>query len=118
MPRFTDREIVYGDVILPKDTLLWFTLNVSGRDASVFPEPDTFDPDRKGNPARPHIAFSLGKHMCLGQYIARAQLQEALHQIPQRLHRPRLAGPIGWRPYPGAWGLQGLPIEFTPAAGA
>lgn len=115
VPRFTNQDIAYGDVILPKDTLLWFTLNVSGRDASVFPEPDKFDPDRKGDPARPHIAFSLGKHMCLGQYIARAQLQEALHQIPQRLHDPKLAGPVGWRPYPGAWGLHGLPIEFTPA---
>ena len=61
------------------------------------------------------MAFSLGKHMCLGQFIARAQLQEALHQIPQRIRKPRLAGKVGWRPYPGTWGLKGLPIEFTSA---
>jgi cytochrome P450 len=53
--------------------------------------------------------------MCLGQFIARAQLQEALHQLPQRLRHPRLAGEIHWRPYPGSWGLKGLPIEFEPA---
>ena len=28
---------------------------------------------------------------------------------------PSLAGTFGWRPFPGTWGLKGLPIEFTPA---
>lgn len=115
VPRFTDDDIVYRDVLLPKDTMLWFTLNVSGRDELVFDDADRFDPDREVGPGKRHIAFSLGKHTCLGQYIARAQLQEALHQCAQRLKHPRLAGPFGWRPYPGAWGLKGLPIAFDPA---
>jgi len=115
VPRFAAEDIVFRDVLLPKDTMLWFTLNVSGHDAGTFEDPERFDPDRPVDPAKRHIAFSLGKHMCLGQYIARAQLQEALHQIPQRIREPRLAGEFGWRPYPGAWGLKGLPIEFTPA---
>jgi cytochrome P450 len=54
--------------------------------------------------------------MCLGQYIARAQLQVALHQIAQRMKDPKLDGPVGWRPFYGTWGLKGLPITFTPAA--
>jgi len=115
VPRFTEEDIVFRDVLLPKDTMLWFTLNISGRDPATFADADIFDPDRPIDPAKRHIAFSLGKHMCLGQYIARAQLQEALHLIPQRIRNPRLDGPVGWRPYPGAWGLKGLPIAFTPA---
>lgn len=115
VPRFTNEDIVYRDVLLPKDTMLWFTLNVSGRDQHVFEDADTFDPDREVGPAKRQIAFSLGTHVCLGQHIARVQLQEALHRCAQRLKNPRLAGPIGWRPYPGAWGLKGLPIEFDPA---
>jgi cytochrome P450 len=115
VPRFTAKDIVYRDVLLPKGTMLWFTLNVSGRDQHVFDAADDFNPDREVGPGKRHIAFSLGKHMCLGQYIARAQLQEALHQCAQRLKNPRLAGSFGWRPYPGAWGLRGLPIEFDPA---
>lgn len=115
VPRFAAEDIVFRDVLLPKDTMLWFTLNISGRDPGTFEDPDKFDPDREVDPSKRHIAFSLGKHMCLGQYIARAQLQEALHQIAQRILNPRLAGEYGWRPYPGAWGLKGLPIEFTPA---
>lgn len=115
VPRFTDEDIVYRDVLLPKDTMIWFTLNISGRDESAFEDADTFNPDREIDPATRPIPFSLGKHMCLGQHIARAQLQEALHQIAQRLHDPKLDGEYGWRPYPGAWGLKGLPIAFTPA---
>lgn len=115
VPRFTNEDLVYRDVVLPKDTMIWFTLNISGRDEKAFENPDSFDPDREIDPAVRPIPFSLGKHMCLGQHIARAQLQEALHQVAQRLRHPRLDGECGWRPYPGAWGLRGLPIAFTPA---
>jgi cytochrome P450 len=115
VPRITARDIVYRDVLLPKGTMVWFNVNIAGRDPDVFDDPDTFDPGRRVTPNQRHVAFSLGKHMCLGQYIARAQLQEGLHQIPQRMRNPRLAGKFGWRPYPGTWGLKGLPIEFTPA---
>ena len=114
VPRFTSQDFVFRDVLLPKDTMLWFALNISGRDPGVFPNGETFDPERPSDPSRRHLSFSLGKHVCLGQFIARAQLQEALHQIPQRIRNPRLVGKVGWRPYPGVWGLKGLPIEFTP----
>ena len=115
VPRFANEDIVYRDVLIPRGTMVWFNLNISGRDSGVYENPDKFDPDREVAPHQRHVAFSLGKHMCLGQFIARAQLQEGLHQISQRMQNPKLAGEIGWRPYPGAWGLDGLPIEFTPA---
>ena len=115
VPRFTNVDVEFRDVIIPKDTMVWFNLNISGRDEGVFENPDKFDPDRKIEPSQRHVAFSLGKHMCLGQFIARAQLQEGLHLIAQRMKNPKLVGDIGWRPYPGTWGLKGLPIEFTPA---
>jgi cytochrome P450 len=119
VPRITARDIVYRDVLLPKGAMVWFNVNIAGRDPDVFEDPDVFDPERRITPHQRHVAFSLGKHMCLGQFIARAQLQEGLHQVAQRMRNPRLAGTFGWRPYPGTWGLKGLPIEFDPApAGA
>jgi cytochrome P450 len=107
--------MVYRDVLLQKDTMLFFPLSVSGRDPGSFANAGVFDPDRTIDPSKRHIAFGLGKHMCLGQHIARAQLEEAFHQIPQRLKDPELAGTFGWRPFYGTWGLKGLPIRFTPA---
>jgi cytochrome P450 len=113
--RMTSEDIVYRDVLIPKDTMLFFNLNVSGRDPTAFEDPDVFNPDRPIDPARRHVAFGLGKHMCLGQFIARAQLQEGIHLIAQHLKAPSHTGEPGWRPFPGVWGIDGLPIEFTPA---
>src|SRR5262249_1721193 len=75
VPRFTSQDFEFRDVLLPKDTMLWFPLNISGRDPEVFENAETFDPERPSDPSRRHLAFSLGKHVCLGQFIARAQLQ-------------------------------------------
>lgn len=111
--RFVDKEFEYRGVTFPKDQMLFFPLSISGRDPGSFANADRFDPDRVVDPANRQLAFALGKHMCLGQYIARAQLQEALHQVARRIRNPRLAGTVGWRPFFGAWGLKGLPIEFT-----
>jgi cytochrome P450 len=113
--RVTKEDVVYRDVLIPANTMLFFTLNVSGRDPSAYEDADRFDPERTVDPAKRHVAFGLGKHMCLGQYIARAQMQEGLHLIAQHMRNPKPAGEPGWRPFPGVWGLKGLPIEFEPA---
>jgi cytochrome P450 len=112
--RIADQDIVYRDALIPKDTMLFLPMSVAGRDPSAFPDPDAFDPERPN--AGRHLAFGRGMHMCLGQYIARAQIEEGLHQIAQRVREPRLVGEYGFRPFPGTWGMKGLPIEFTPAA--
>lgn len=86
---------------------------LAGRDPSVFPDPRKFDPAREN--AGRHVAFGRGAHICLGQFIARNQLQEGLRLIARRLKNPRVNGDIEWRPFLGAWGLKHLPITFEPA---
>jgi cytochrome P450 len=113
VPRQTAKDIEYRGVIIPKDTMLFFPLSVAGRDPEVAPDADRFDPER--DQKNRHIAFGRGQHMCLGQHIARAQIEEGLHQIAQRLKNPRRTGPSGWRPFFGTWGMRGLPIAFDPA---
>lgn len=112
IPRLVTREIVYKDVTIPAGTLLFFPISVSGRDPTI-PDADRFDPMRA--PGKKHLTFGLGVHICLGQFIARAQIEEGLHQIAQRLRNPRRTGTHGWRPFYGVWGLKGLPIAFDPA---
>ncbi|MCJ2177333.1 cytochrome P450 [Novosphingobium album (ex Hu et al. 2023)] len=113
--RVTTKDIEYRDVRIPAGTILFFNLNVAGHDPNLFADPDRFDPDRPIVAENRHVAFGMGKHMCLGQYIARAQLQEGIHLIAQHMRRPHADGIPGWRPFPGVWGIKGLPIEFTPA---
>jgi cytochrome P450 len=113
IPRLVNEDLVYRDVLLPKDTMLFLPVGMATRDPSAVPNPDDFDPERPQD--NRHLAFGRGMHMCLGQFIARAQIEEGLHLIAQRITHPRLAGRPGHRPFMGVWGLRGLPIEFTPA---
>ncbi|MBW8755394.1 MAG: cytochrome P450 [Sphingomonadales bacterium] len=111
--RLITADIIYRDVLMPAGTVLWFPWAVIGRDGTTIADADVFNPERQQQ--HPHLGFALGAHICLGQFIARAQLAEGLHLIAQRITRPRSPGPLGWRPFPGVWGIRGLPIEFTPA---
>ena len=115
--RATKQDIVYRDVLIPAGTMLFFALNVAARICGDMDDPEAFDPERKVPANLRHVGFGLGKHMCLGQYIARAQLQEGLHLIAQQMRHPRETAEPGWRPFPGAWGIKGLPLEFEPALG-
>jgi cytochrome P450 len=111
IPRMVTQDIIYLDVTIPKGTNLFFPVSISGRDPASIADPDIFEPERekKAN----HLAFGMGTHICLGQFIARAQIQEGLHLIALRIKAPRRTGPSAWRPFYGVWGMRGLPIEFT-----
>jgi cytochrome P450 len=93
--------------------MLFFPVSISGRDPAI-ENADVFDPERDQTKKR-HITFGMGVHICLGQFIARAQIEEGLHQIAQRIRNPRRTGASAWRPFYGVWGLKGLPIAFDPA---
>jgi cytochrome P450 len=112
--RLVNEEFVYRDVIFPRDTMLFLPNSISGRDPDAVPDPDRFDPERPRQSG--HLAFGRGMHICLGQFIARAQIEEGFHLIAQRMTDPKLVGKSAVRPFPGTWGLKGLPIRFTVAA--
>jgi cytochrome P450 len=114
--RKVTEDFTVRDVHFPVGALVMFPWGMSGRDETAVECPHVYDPDRRG--VHSHFAFGLGAHMCLGQFIARAQIEEGLHVIARRLRRPRLAGEVHWRPFPGVWGVRGLPIAFdAPASG-
>jgi len=108
--RSVKAEFDYAGHRFPKDTLLAFATPLADRDPAAYSEPMKFDPDRVST--NRHLAFGRGEHICLGQHLARAQLQEGLHLIAQRIRNPTLAGAVAWRPFLGAWGLRTLPIRF------
>jgi cytochrome P450 len=110
--RLLNEDIIYRDIRLAKDAMIWFPVNMAGRDPSAFDDADQFQPESDRTQA--HISFGLGPHICLGQFLARALLEEGLHLIAQRITNPRSQGPIAWRPFPGVWGIGGLPVEFEP----
>jgi pentalenic acid synthase len=67
--------------------------SLANRDAEVFENPDTFD---AGRDAGGHIAFGYGRHQCLGQNLARLELQIALTALWQRIPTLRMTLPVTW----------------------
>jgi cytochrome P450 len=64
--------------------------NVMHRDPDRYPNPDRFDPSRD---ASGHLLFGFGRHMCLGQHLARLELQVALEGLMARFPALALAVP-------------------------
>jgi cytochrome P450 len=61
----------------------------ANRDPEVFADPDKFDITRD---ARRHVAFGFGLHQCLGQPLARIELQVVFSKLFVRFPHLRLAG--------------------------
>ena len=112
-PRIALEDIEYNGVLIPKGTHLMFLLNISGRDPRAFEDAMAYAPGRES--AKHHLAFGKGAHICLGLHLARYQMEEGLHLIAQRVKNPKVAGEVTWRRFPGVWGLETLPIQFTPS---
>lgn len=89
-----------------------FATSVINRDDSAFPAPDTLDWHRS---ARHHVAFGFGVHQCLGQNLARAELEIALGSLLARLPGLRLAVPadeVRFKPGDTIQGMLDLPVTW------
>jgi cytochrome P450 len=63
---------------------------------------------------RAHFGFGGGAHHCLGHWLARIDMREALPLLARRLGDPRPDGPAVLRPVSGVTGPVELPIVFHP----
>ena len=90
------------------------SLATANHDDSVFAEPQTFD-ITKEPVGSPHMSFGSGIHYCLGASLARAELQEALEILPQRMPNIRAAAPVVMKPAGTAiFGPAEMHITFDP----
>ncbi|MEF3113401.1 cytochrome P450 [Streptomyces chrestomyceticus] len=88
------------------------TNSIANRDADVFRDPDTFDIHRS---ARHHLAFGYGVHQCLGQNLARLELEIILTALFERVPTLRLATPVErleLRPGTTIQGVNELPVTW------
>jgi vitamin D 1,25-hydroxylase len=86
--------------------------SIANRDGSVFEDPDKFDVRRK---ARHHIAFGYGVHQCLGQNLARLELEVIITALFDRIPTLRLAVPVEeleLRPGTTIQGVNELPVTW------
>jgi len=88
------------------------SLLAANHDPAQFPEPGRLDPDRAG---RRHVAFGYGPHQCLGQSLARAELDIVYRTLFTRVPGLRLAVPVSELPVKDdgfVYGLAELPVTW------
>ncbi|MBL3668052.1 cytochrome P450 [Streptomyces sp. M2CJ-2] len=86
--------------------------DAANRDPRQFADPDRMDIHREQNH---HVAFGYGIHQCLGQPIARIELQTAYPAILKRFADLRLAVPLDEIDYRGdmvVYGVHSLPVTW------
>ncbi|CAM5446630.1 cytochrome P450 [Streptomyces canus] len=99
------RSIRAGEgIIMPGATGNW--------QADVFPEPERLDVRRD---ARRHMAFGFGIHQCLGQPLARLELQVVHHTVFRRIPTLRRATGLDQIPFKDdgiVYGVYELPVTW------
>jgi len=80
-------------------------------DPAVFEKPGQLSIRRASNP---HIAFGAGAHVCLGQHIARVEIDAMLKEVLTRLHEIELTEAPEWLASNFISGIRRMPIRFRP----
>lgn len=113
--RQTKRDVVLQGVHLPAGAKLGISLLAANRDEQQWQEPARFDITRSDEGT--HLAFGKGVHVCLGAWVARAEVAAtALPRLFDRLPDLRLdpANPAeasGWV----FRGMSKMPVQWTAA---
>jgi cytochrome P450 len=66
------------DVPVQAGTSVALSVMAANRDLSAYDNPDAFDAERFKATPKPHLTFGRGSHFCLGNAIARVEMQEVL----------------------------------------
>ena len=116
LPRVTDHSVVFENYVIPAGTSISMSQPLIHYNASIFPEPMAFKPDRwlDGTPAerrkleRYLVPFSGGSRGCIGKLLAMAELHIVLATVIRRFEDMRLVEPTNTED------LMPFYDEFTP----
>ncbi|HYQ64499.1 cytochrome P450 [Actinophytocola sp.] len=90
IPRHLSADVEVGDHTLPAGTTVVCSIGAANRDDRTFTGADRVDLHRTPNQ---HLAFGIGPHSCVGQALARVELQTVLRVLLRRLPTLELAEP-------------------------
>lgn len=105
-----DIEIA-GETIRAGDGVIIAT-DLGNRDPEAFPDPDSLTLERD---ARHHVAFGFGVHQCLGQPLARLELEIAYSTLFRRVPTLALATTLDQVPFKHdgtVYGVYELPVTW------
>jgi cytochrome P450 len=111
------RRIAIEDIEIAGETIragegIIIDLAPANWDAAAYPRPDELDLTRD---AGQQLGFGYGRHQCVGQQLARAELQIVFHTLLRRIPTMRLAIPFDEVPFKHdrlAYGVYELPVTW------
>lgn len=111
------RRVALEDIEIAGETIragegIILANDIANRDPAVFADPDRLDLTRD---ARRHVAFGFGVHQCLGQPLARMELQVVYSTLYQRIPTLKLATTLDQIPFKhdgSVYGVYELPITW------
>jgi cytochrome P450 len=86
--RVAAAEVVVGGKAIRPGDLVYLSVAAANRDPAVFPDSDRFEVARVGNR---HIGFGAGPHICIGQGLARRELELGVGSLLRRFPALRLS---------------------------
>lgn len=111
--RWVTREVLedfeFEGVGLTAGTTVHLYSESAGTDPRVFTSGFDITAERQ-----PHFGFGGGAHHCLGHFVARSDMSEALPLLARRLRDPHPLPGDQWLPDSGNTGPITLPLTFTP----
>lgn len=85
--RETSKEVEFYGVKIPKNSFVQCMVVSANRDEEIFENGHVFDIDRK---IKPSFGFGFGAHMCIGQYVAKLEINCVMNAIFDLLPNVRL----------------------------
>jgi len=110
--RMATADIEIGDVLIRAGEGVVALSSTANRDPAAFGHADELDIERG---ERHHLAFGFGSHQCLGQNLARLELQVVFDSLLRRIPDLRLAVPLDDVPFKDdaiIYGAYELPVTW------
>ena len=111
--RVARNDVEVAGMPIARGSLMIIYLAAANRDPSVFADPNRFDVERPN--AGRHLAFSGGRHFCLGAALARTEGEVGLRAFFDRFPDVRAAGTGTRRTTRVLRGWSSLPVVLGPA---
>jgi cytochrome P450 len=111
--RLSLRDTEVAGVPVGQGEMVVVYVAAANRDPAVFTDPNTFDIEREN--AGRHLAFSGGRHFCLGAALARAEGEVGLRSFFDRFPDVRSAGTGSRRDTRVLHGWSTLPVDLGSA---
>ncbi len=113
MRRTATRDTQVGETRIAAGDKVVMYFGAANRDPEKFADPDALDLARDPNE---HIAFGGGPHVCLGQHLARIEIDAILAEVLTRMKDLEIVAPPEWLASTFISGPKSMAVTFRPGA--